>query len=416
MVYDNVHNFFMEAHRICQEAQFILDSLLNAEQPAVERIAHQLTLGGVPGKPSTTTIFWNGCGEERVTDLHPTRAFTLASPKYGLFRVMRGSNAWTLVPFGTRIIGSSATWPVAFSSCIRFWWHSIRTLDYWVDHNLASCVDSCIRFSVESFGLWGDCMVIGLRGGNPPVLPWSFVIRWVCEMSGSAGRGQPHKRDGHSILWFKFLFHRVKCPRIARIIITAIQVKSLSKISGSAELFLELSVIPATVAGMAVSSGAIHNATTNSSFPAAAQAPASSTSKTKTTAKAKRHKRGTADTAWNLFGREYMAEHRPDSILLRKQKLSMKSLGMSISPVITPGAGLGSWFFIVLILHNQQKYRQSERNSQQISRRDGCYDEEHTGNTRLERSSGWGHRGQGTLTPTTVIAGRGGSWRHFHAL
>ncbi|KAJ7848132.1 hypothetical protein B0H14DRAFT_2583154 [Mycena olivaceomarginata] len=106
-------------------------------------------------------------------------------------------------------------------------------------------------------------------------------------------------------------------------------------------LVWELSVIPATVTGMAVSvrrpsrvfqgdnaggsvvDRSIHNATTNSSFPAAAQAPASSTSKTKTTAKAKRHKRGTADTAWNLFGREYMAEHRPDSILLRKQKLSV---------------------------------------------------------------------------------------------
>jgi hypothetical protein len=43
-----------------------------------------------------------------------------------------------------------------------------------------------------------------------------------------------------------------------------------------------------------------------------------------------------------------------------------KSLGMSISPVITLGAGLGSWFFIVLILHNQKKYRQSERNSQYV--------------------------------------------------
>ncbi|KAJ7300686.1 hypothetical protein DFH08DRAFT_828236 [Mycena albidolilacea] len=34
---DNVHNFLMEAHRISQEAQFIVDSLPNAEQPAVER-------------------------------------------------------------------------------------------------------------------------------------------------------------------------------------------------------------------------------------------------------------------------------------------------------------------------------------------------------------------------------------------
>jgi hypothetical protein len=32
----------MEAHRISQEAQFIVDSLPNAEQPAVERVLHQL--------------------------------------------------------------------------------------------------------------------------------------------------------------------------------------------------------------------------------------------------------------------------------------------------------------------------------------------------------------------------------------
>ncbi|KAJ6618573.1 hypothetical protein B0H10DRAFT_2374535 [Mycena sp. CBHHK59/15] len=207
---------------------------------------------------------------------------------------------------------------------------------------------------------------------------FQHLQRWVCEMPGPADGGQPHKRDGHSILWFKFLFHRVKCPSPNDVILSPFGF------CWGAPSTRELSVIPATVAGMAVSvrrpsrvfqrdnaggsvvDRSIHNATTNSSFPAAAQAPASSTSKTKTTAKAKRHKRGTEDTAWNLFGREYMAEHRPDSILLRKQKLSMKSLGMSISPLITLGAGLGSWFFIVLLLHNQQKYRQGERNSQQI--------------------------------------------------
>ncbi|KAJ6553847.1 hypothetical protein B0H10DRAFT_1848712 [Mycena sp. CBHHK59/15] len=40
---DDVHNFLMEAHRISQEAQFIVDSLPNAEQPAVERVLHQLS-------------------------------------------------------------------------------------------------------------------------------------------------------------------------------------------------------------------------------------------------------------------------------------------------------------------------------------------------------------------------------------
>ncbi|KAJ7844514.1 hypothetical protein B0H14DRAFT_2358574 [Mycena olivaceomarginata] len=40
---DDVHNFLMEAHRISQEAQFIVDSLPNAEQPAVEWVLHQLS-------------------------------------------------------------------------------------------------------------------------------------------------------------------------------------------------------------------------------------------------------------------------------------------------------------------------------------------------------------------------------------
>lgn len=43
MNHDNVHNFLMEAHRISQEAQFIVDSLPNAEQKAVERVTHQLS-------------------------------------------------------------------------------------------------------------------------------------------------------------------------------------------------------------------------------------------------------------------------------------------------------------------------------------------------------------------------------------
>ncbi|KAJ6624606.1 hypothetical protein B0H10DRAFT_1908466 [Mycena sp. CBHHK59/15] len=38
MAEDDIHQFFMEAHRISQEAQFIVDSLPNAEQPAVERL------------------------------------------------------------------------------------------------------------------------------------------------------------------------------------------------------------------------------------------------------------------------------------------------------------------------------------------------------------------------------------------
>ncbi|KAJ6536144.1 hypothetical protein B0H19DRAFT_1270940 [Mycena capillaripes] len=39
---DDVHNFLMEAHRISQESQFIVDSLPNAKQPAVEWVLHQL--------------------------------------------------------------------------------------------------------------------------------------------------------------------------------------------------------------------------------------------------------------------------------------------------------------------------------------------------------------------------------------
>ena len=39
---DSVRHFLMECHRISSEAQFIVDSLPNAETPAVERVAHQL--------------------------------------------------------------------------------------------------------------------------------------------------------------------------------------------------------------------------------------------------------------------------------------------------------------------------------------------------------------------------------------
>ncbi|KAJ7717508.1 hypothetical protein B0H14DRAFT_2643565 [Mycena olivaceomarginata] len=107
-------------------------------------------------------------------------------------------------------------------------------------------------------------------------------------------------------------------------------------------LVWELSVIPATVTGMAVSvrrpsrvfqgdnaGGSVVDLRFHSQryhklvIPCGRTNPCLIYMETKTTAKAKRHKRGTADTAWNLFGREYMAEHRPDSILLRKQKLSM---------------------------------------------------------------------------------------------
>lgn len=37
-----IHNFLMEAHNIAIEAQFIVDSLPNADLAAVERITHQL--------------------------------------------------------------------------------------------------------------------------------------------------------------------------------------------------------------------------------------------------------------------------------------------------------------------------------------------------------------------------------------
>ncbi|KAJ6452959.1 hypothetical protein C8R45DRAFT_1112742 [Mycena sanguinolenta] len=40
---DPVHNFLMEAHNICIQAQFIVDSLPNAEIPAVECSTHQLS-------------------------------------------------------------------------------------------------------------------------------------------------------------------------------------------------------------------------------------------------------------------------------------------------------------------------------------------------------------------------------------
>jgi len=42
MNHDPVHTFLMEAHNICVQAQFIVDSLPNAELPAVERSTHQL--------------------------------------------------------------------------------------------------------------------------------------------------------------------------------------------------------------------------------------------------------------------------------------------------------------------------------------------------------------------------------------
>lgn len=40
--YDDPHFFFMECHRIAMESQFIVDSLPNAETPAVERAVRQL--------------------------------------------------------------------------------------------------------------------------------------------------------------------------------------------------------------------------------------------------------------------------------------------------------------------------------------------------------------------------------------
>ncbi|KAJ7109552.1 hypothetical protein C8R43DRAFT_1139657 [Mycena crocata] len=39
---DPVHTVLMEAHNICVRAQFVVDSLPNAELPAVERSSHQL--------------------------------------------------------------------------------------------------------------------------------------------------------------------------------------------------------------------------------------------------------------------------------------------------------------------------------------------------------------------------------------
>ncbi|KAJ7303417.1 hypothetical protein DFH08DRAFT_825875 [Mycena albidolilacea] len=40
---DPVHMFFMEAHNICVQAQFVVDSLPNSNLPAVERSTHQLS-------------------------------------------------------------------------------------------------------------------------------------------------------------------------------------------------------------------------------------------------------------------------------------------------------------------------------------------------------------------------------------
>lgn len=40
--HDGIHHFFMESHHIATEAQFIIDSLPNAENAAVERIVRQL--------------------------------------------------------------------------------------------------------------------------------------------------------------------------------------------------------------------------------------------------------------------------------------------------------------------------------------------------------------------------------------
>ncbi|KAJ6528376.1 hypothetical protein DFH09DRAFT_1327779 [Mycena vulgaris] len=43
MAHENVHNFLMEAQHITQEAQFVVESLPNGEQPAVKRVTHQLS-------------------------------------------------------------------------------------------------------------------------------------------------------------------------------------------------------------------------------------------------------------------------------------------------------------------------------------------------------------------------------------
>ena len=41
-IHDDVHHFFLESHRIATEAQFVIDSLPNADIPAVERAVRQL--------------------------------------------------------------------------------------------------------------------------------------------------------------------------------------------------------------------------------------------------------------------------------------------------------------------------------------------------------------------------------------
>ncbi|KAJ6560528.1 hypothetical protein DFH09DRAFT_1364727 [Mycena vulgaris] len=43
MALEDVHNFLMEAQHITQEAQFVVESLPNGEQPAVKRVTHQLS-------------------------------------------------------------------------------------------------------------------------------------------------------------------------------------------------------------------------------------------------------------------------------------------------------------------------------------------------------------------------------------
>ncbi|KAJ6576731.1 hypothetical protein B0H10DRAFT_1836751 [Mycena sp. CBHHK59/15] len=43
MADDDIHSFLMEAHKISLEAQFLVDSLPNVDQAAVERLTHQLS-------------------------------------------------------------------------------------------------------------------------------------------------------------------------------------------------------------------------------------------------------------------------------------------------------------------------------------------------------------------------------------
>ncbi|KAJ7886372.1 hypothetical protein B0H14DRAFT_3127858 [Mycena olivaceomarginata] len=80
------------------------------------------------------------------------------------------------------IIGLGATLPVASSPYIHLRWYPIRTLDYWIERHLASCVQSMYPPSVlmypRLFGTQFELWIIGLSA-ILPVVSNSCIWVWI---------------------------------------------------------------------------------------------------------------------------------------------------------------------------------------------------------------------------------------------